>query len=172
MSQPQFRIFPLKFVPITGPCLQKEKIICINTSFRSISSIQSLSHVWLYATSWTAARQAPLSITNSQSLPKFTSIKSVMPSSYLILCRPLLLLPPISPSTRVFFNSSHEVAKVLSFSFSIIPSKGHPGQISFRIDWVDLLAVQGTLKSLLQHHSSKEKKRKSKKKASMFSSNF
>ena len=99
--------------------------------------------------------KASLSITNSQSLPKFTSIKSVMPSSYLILCRPLLLLPPISPSTRVFFNSSHEVAKVLSFSFSIIPSKEHPGQISFRIDWVDLLAVQGTLKSLLQHHSSK-----------------
>ena len=102
--------------------------------------------------------QASLSIINSQSLLKFMSIESVMPSSHLILCRPLLLLPPIPPSFRVFSNESTlhmRWPKYWSFSFSIIPSNEHPGLISFRIDWLDLLAVQGTLKSLLQYHSSK-----------------
>ena len=109
-------------------------------------------------TPWTAARQASLSITNSQSPPKFVSIESVMPSSHLILCWPLLLLPPIPPSIRVFFNESiprMRWPKYWSFSFNISPCNEHPGLISFRVDWLDLLAVQGTLKSLLQHHSSK-----------------
>ena len=106
----------------------------------------------------TAARQASLSITNTQRSPKLMSIKSVMPSSHLILCCPLLLLPPIPRSIRVFSNESTlhmRWPKYWSFSFSIIPSKEHPGPISFRMDCLDLLAVQGTLKSLLQHHSSK-----------------
>ena len=122
------------------------------------SSVQSLSRVRLFATPWIAARQASLSITNSQSSPRLMSIKLVMPSSHLILCRPLLLLPPIPPSIRVFANKSTlrmRWPKYWSFSFSIIPSKEIPGLISFRVDWLDLLAVQGTLKSLLQHHSSK-----------------
>ena len=122
-----------------------------------ISSVQSLSHVRLFATPWIAARLASLSITNSRSSLKLTSIESVMPSSQLILCRPLLL-PPIPPSIRVFSNDSTlrmRWPKYWSFSFSIIPSKEHPGLIAFRMDWLDLLAVQGTLKSLLQHHSSK-----------------
>ena len=109
-------------------------------------------------TPWTAAHQASLYITNSQSSLGLTSIKSVMPSSHLILCHPLLLLPPIPPSIRVFSNESTlcmRWSKYWSFSFSIIPSKQIPGLISFRMDWLDLLAVQGTLKSLLQHHSSK-----------------
>ena len=120
-------------------------------------SVKSLSHVQLFATPWTAACQASLCITNSQSSPKLTFIESVMPSSHLILCRPLFLLIPIPPSIRVF---SHETTlhrrwpKYWSFSFSIIPSKEIPG-LNFRMDWLDLLAVQGTLKSLLQHHSSK-----------------
>ena len=104
-----------------------------------------------------AARQASLSITNSQSSLRLTSLESVMPSSY--LCHPLLLLPPIPPSIRVFSNKSTLLMrwpKYRSFSFSSLPSKEHPGLISFRMDWLDLLAVQGTLKSLLQHHSSKE----------------
>ena len=120
-------------------------------------SVQSLSHVRLFATPWTAARQAALSITNSQSSPKPMSIESVMPSSHLILCRPLLR-PPIPPSIKVFSNESTlriRWLKYWSFSFSISPSKEHPGLISFRMDWLDLLTVQGTLKSLLQHHSSK-----------------
>ena len=110
------------------------------------------------ATPWTAARQASLSITNSQSSLRLTSIESVMLSRHLILCRPLLLLPPIPPSIRVFSNESTlciRWPKYWSFSFSIIPSKEIPGLISFRMNWLDLLAVQGTLKSLLQHHSSK-----------------
>ena len=124
----------------------------------AFSSVQSLSHVRLLATPWTAARQASLSITNSRNLPKLTSIESVMPSNHLILCRPLFLLPPIFPSIRVF---SHESAlrirwpEYWSFSFNISPSNEHPGLISFRMDWSDLLAVHGTLKSLLQHHSSR-----------------
>ena len=124
----------------------------------SIRSDQSLSGVRLFATSWIAARQASLSITNSRSSLRFTSIESVMPSSHLIFCRPLLLLPPIPPSIRVFSNESTlrmRWPKYWSFSFSIIPSKEIPGLISFRMDWLDLLAVQGTLKSLLQYHSSK-----------------
>ena len=121
-------------------------------------SVQSLSRVWLFATPWIAAHQASLSIINSQSSLKLMSIKSAMPSSHLILCRPLLLLPPIPPSIRVFSNESTlrmRCPKYWSFSFSISPSNEHSGVMSFRMDWLDLLAVQGTLKSLLQHHSSK-----------------
>ena len=127
-------------------------------SLHSVSSVQSLSHVWLFTTPWIAARQASLSITNSWSSFKLRSIESVMPSSHLILCRPLLLLPPTPPSIRVFFNESTlriRWPKYWSFSFSISPSNEHPGLIFFRMDWLDVLAVQGTLKSLLQHHSSK-----------------
>ena len=122
------------------------------------SSVQSLSRVQLFVTPWTAVLQGSLSITNSRSSPELTSIESVMPSSHLILCRPLLLLPPIPPSIRVSSNESTlhmRWPNYWSFSFSISPSKDHPGLISFRMDWLDLLAVQGTLKSLLQHHSSK-----------------
>ena len=122
------------------------------------SSVQSLSRVRLFATLWIAARQASWFITNSQSLPKLMSIESVMPSNHLILSHPLLLLLPIPPSIRVFSNESTlhmRLPKYWSFSFSIIPSKEIPGLISFRMDWLDLHAVQGTLKSLLQHHSSK-----------------
>ena len=122
------------------------------------SSVQLLSHVWLFATSWIAACQASLSITNSRSSLKLTFIKSVMPSSHLILCRPLLLLPPIPPNIRVFSNESTphmRWPKYWSFSFSISPSSEHPGLISFRMEWSDLLAIQGTLKSLLQRCSLK-----------------
>ena len=122
-----------------------------------ISSVQLLSHVQLFVTPWTAARQASLSITNSPTLFKLTSTESVMPSNHLILCRPLLLTP-VPPSIKVFSNESTlpiRWPKYWSFSFSISPSNEHPGLISFRMDWLDLLAVQGTLKSLLQHHSSK-----------------
>ena len=122
------------------------------------SSFHSLSPVLLFATPWIAARQASLSITNSRSLPKLMSIESVMPSSHLILCCPLLLPPPIPPRILVFSRESTlhmRWPKYWSFSFSIIPSKVIPGLISFRMDWLDLLAVQGTPKSLLQHHSSK-----------------
>ena len=122
------------------------------------SSVQSLSRVWLFVTPWTTARHASLSITNFRSPPKPTSIESVMPSNHLILCCPLLLLPSIFPSIRVFSNESAlhiKWPKYWTFSLSISPSNEHPGLISFRIDWLDLLAVQGTLKSLLQHHSSK-----------------
>ena len=122
------------------------------------SSVQSLSRVWLFATPWIAACQASLSLTNSRSSLRLTSIESVMPSSHLILWRPLLLLPPIPPSIRVFSNESTfrmRQPNYWSFSFSIIPSKEIPGLISFRMEWLDLLAGQGTLKSLLQHHSSK-----------------
>ena len=122
------------------------------------SSVQWLSHVQLFATPWIAACQASLSTSNSRSSLKLTSIESVMPSSHLILCHPLLLLPPIPPSIRVFSDESTlhmRWPKYWSFSFNITPSNEHPGLISFRMDWLDLLAVQGTLKSLLQHHSSK-----------------
>ena len=122
-----------------------------------IRSDQSLSRVWFFATPWIAAHQASLSITNSWSSLRLTSIESVMPSSHLILCCPLFLLPPIPPSIRVFSNESTlrmRWPKYRSFSFSIIPSKEIPGLISFRMDWLDLLAVQGTLTSLFQHHSS------------------
>ena len=122
------------------------------------SSVQSLSRLQLFATPWTAARQASLSITNSRSPPKPMSIVLAMPSSHLILCHPLLLLPSIFPSIRVFSNESalrSTWPKYWSFSFNISPSNEYPELISFRMDWLDLLAVQGTLKSLLQHHSSK-----------------
>ena len=122
------------------------------------SSVQLLSRVRLLATPCIAARQASLSITNSRSSLRLTSIESVMLSSHLILCHLLLLLPPIPPSIRVFSNESAlcmRWPKYWSFSFSISPSNEHPGLISFRMDWLDLLAVQGTLKSLLQHHGQK-----------------
>ena len=124
----------------------------------TFSSVQSLSRVRLFATPWIAVRQASLSITNSRSSLKLMSIESVLPSSHLILCRPLLLLPPIPPSIRVFSSESTlgmRWPKYWSFSFSISPSNEHPELISFRMDWLDLPAVQGILKSLLQHHSSK-----------------
>jgi len=123
-----------------------------------LSSGQSLSCVWLFVTPWTAAHQASLSITNSRSLLRLLSIESVLPSNHLIICHPLLLPPSILPSIRVFSSESvlHiRWPKYWSFSFSISPSNEHPGLISFRMDWLDLLAVQGTLKSLVQHHSSK-----------------
>ena len=149
----------LNKVDIEGAQLNIIKITMINPQpTSSVSSIQSLSHVRLFATPWITARQASLSITNSRSLLKLMSIESVMPASHLILCRPLLLLPSTFPSIRVFSNESALLKrwpKYWSFSFSISPSIEHPGLISFRMDWLDLLPVQGTLKSLLQHHSSK-----------------
>ena len=124
----------------------------------SVQLVQSPSRVQLFATPWTAARQASLSITNSRSSLRLTSIESVMPSSHLILCCPLLLLSPIPPSIRVFSSETTlrmRWPKYWSFSFSISPSNEHSGLISFKMDWFNLLVVQGTLKSLLQHHSSK-----------------
>ena len=125
----------------------------VNVQF---SSVQLLSHVRLFATPWTSAHQASLSITNPGSLLKLKSIELVMPSNHLVLCHPLLLLPSIFPSIRVFFNESVLIRwpKHWNFSFNISPSNDYPGLISFRIDCFDLLVVQGTLKSLLQHHSS------------------
>ena len=129
----------------------------MNDSIQNLSD-QSLSRVRLFATPWIAARQASLSITNSQSSLKLTSTESVMPSSHLFLCYPFFLLPPIPSSIRVFSNESilrMRWPKYWNFSFSLSPSKEHPGLTSFRMDWLDLLPVQGTHKSLLQHHSSK-----------------
>ena len=134
------------------------KLFCYSCSHLLLSSVQLLSCVWLFVTPWTAARQASLSITNSRSLLKLMSIESVMPSNRLVLCRPLLLPPSIFPSIRVFSNESvlHiRWPKDWSFSFSISPSNEYSGLISFRMDCLDLLAVQGTRKSLLQQHSSK-----------------
>ena len=139
---------------LTSPAWQTALLLLVPPQF---SSVQSLSHVWLFVTLWITAHQASLAITISRSSLKLISIESVMPSSHLILCRPLLL-PPIPPSIRVFSNESTlhmRWPKYWSFSFSISPSKEIPGLISFRMDWLDLLAVQGTLKSLLQHHISK-----------------
>ena len=130
----------------------------VRAPYSSLPSVQSLSLIRLFATSWTAPCQASLSITNSRTLLKLMSIESVMPSSHLILCRPLLLLPSIPPSIRVFSNDSTlrmRWPKYWSFSFSISSSKKHPGLVSFKIDWLDLLSVQGTLRSPPQHHSSK-----------------
>ena len=133
---------------------------CLTVSM-CLSSIEFSSVaqcVWLFAASWTTARQVSLSITNSQSLLKLISIESVMPSNHLILCHPLLLSPSVFPSIRVFSNESAlciRWPKYWSFSFSISPSNEYSGLISFRMDWLDLLAVQGTLKSLFEHHSSK-----------------
>ena len=131
--------------------------VCPHSSVQ-FSSVHSLSCIQLFVTPWIAAHQASLSITNSQSPPKPMCIESVMPSSHLILCRPLLLLPPILPSIRVFSTESTlrmRWPKYWGFSFNISPSNEHPGLVSFRMDWLDLLVVQGTLKSLLKHNSSK-----------------
>ena len=136
--------------------MDKEVVVTIHNE--TFSSVQSLICVQLFVTPWSAACQASLSITNSQSPPKPMSIESVMPSNHLILCHPLLLLPSILPSIRVFSNESAlpiRWPKYCSFRFHIHPSNEHPGLISFRMDWLDLLAVQGTLKSLLQHRNSK-----------------
>ena len=133
-------------------------ILVLKNQINFSLSVQLLSRVRLFATPWITAHQASLSITNSWSSLRLMSIASVMPSSHLILCRPVLLLPPIPPSIRIFSNESTlcmRWPKYWSFSFSISPSSEHPGLISFRMDWLDLLAVQGTLKNLLQHHSSK-----------------
>ena len=138
-----------------SPPPQRLNILCFSVQ---LVVVQLLSRIRLSVTPQTAARQASLSISNSRSLLKLMSIESVTPSSHLILCRPLLLLPSIFPSTRVFSNESAlhiRWPKDWNFSFSLIPSSEQPGPISFRMDWLDLLAVQGTLKSLLQHHSSK-----------------
>ena len=132
--------------------------ICSTSLIIQFSSVQLLSRVRLFSTPWITAYQASLSITNSRSSLKLTSIESVVPSSHLILCRPLLLLPTIPPSIRVFSNESvlhMRWPKYWSFSFNISPSNKHPGLVSFRMDWLDLFAVQGTLKSFQQHHSSK-----------------
>ena len=148
----RYRLMPIRMV------ILKKKRFGEDFSSVQFTSVQSLSRVGLFATPWIAACQASQSITNSQSLLKLMSIKSVMPSSHLILCRPLLLLPPKPPSIRVFSNEltlHMRWPKYWSFSFSISPSNEHPGLISVRMDWLDLLAVQGTLKILLQHHSSK-----------------
>ena len=139
-----------------GWCLRGE--VQRRSRLETPSSVQSLHHVWLFVTPWTAAHQTSLSITNSWSLLKLMSIESVMPSNHLLLCWPLLLLPPIFPSIRVFSSESvlHiRWPKYWSFSFNISPSNEYSGLISFRMDWLDLPAVQGTLKSFLQHHSSK-----------------
>ena len=151
-------IFPIKNIYINF--WQNTTNHCLKTleSEQNFSSVQLLSRVWLFAIPWMAACQASLIITNSQSLLKLMSIESVMPSSHLILCRPLLLLAPIPPSIRVFFNESTlhmRWPNYWSFSFSISPSDEYPGLISFSVDWLDLLAIQGTLNSFLQHHSSK-----------------
>ena len=133
-------------------------VVCYINGHRQFSSVQSLSRVQLFATPWTTAHMASLSITNSWSLLKFMSIDSVMPSNHLILCRPLLFLPSIFPSIRVFSNESAlhiRWPKYQSFSFNSSPSNQYSGLISFRIDWFDLIAAQGTLKSLCQHHSAK-----------------
>ena len=143
---------------------ESNPVCCLSPSHKTywrcsqFNSVQSLSRVRVFVTPWTVACQASLSLTNSRSSPKPISIESVMPSNHLILCCPLLLLPSIFPSIRVFSNESAlciRWPKYWSFSFNISPSNEHPGLMSFRMDWLDLLAVQGTLKSLLQHHSSK-----------------
>ena len=145
------------FGPIRGPSVCSS-INSVCTKSPQFSSVELLSRVRLFVTPWTATCQASLSITNSRSLRKLTSIESVMPSNHLILCCPLHLLPSIFPSIRVFSNESAlhiRWPKHWSFSFNISPSNEYPGLISFRMDWLDLLAAQGTLKSLLQHHHSK-----------------
>ena len=139
-----------------APCQATYLLRTYDAFLLQFSSVQSLSCVWLFATPWTATHQASLSITISQSSLRLTSTEPVMPSSHLILCHPLLLLPPIPPSIRVFSNEltlRMRWPKYWSFSFSIIPSKEIPGLISFRMDWLDLLAVQGNLKGLLRHFS-------------------
>ena len=149
-------LFILYIVVYTS--LFSARILSLSPFFSPLSSVSSVSQSCLFATLWTAAHQAFLSITNSGSLPKLISIELVMPSNHLILCHPLLLPPSIFPSIRVFSNESvlhMRWPKYWSFSFNISPSSECSGLISFRMDWLDLLAVQGPLKSLLQHHSSK-----------------
>ena len=158
-----YRNSVIKLKPLFEYHLKQNSFIFLKSNVRkipenSLSSVQSLSRVRLFAAPWTAARQASLSITNSRSPPKPTSIESMMPSNHLILHHPFLLLPSIFPSIRVFSNESAlhiRWPNYWSFSFKISPSNEHPGLISFRMDWLGLLAVQGTLKNLLQHHSSK-----------------
>ena len=147
-----------RHIPKTHKNLGEMHVIILFWDSVQFSSVQSLSCVRLFATPWTAACQASLTITNCQSLFKPISIELMMPSNHLILCHPLLLLHSIFPSIRVFSNESVlciSWPQYWSFSFNISPSNEHPGLISFRMDWLDLLAIQGTLKSLLQHHSSK-----------------
>ena len=151
---------PFQIPPQAPPTTISSKLTTLGTSLVDMccAVLSHFSRVQLFATPWTAAPQTSLFNTNSQSLPKLLSTESVMPSNHLILCHPLLLPPSIFPSIRVFSNESAlriRWPKYWSFSFSIIPSNEHPGLISFRMDCLDLLAVQGTLKSLLQHHSSK-----------------
>ena len=152
---------PLCSCPGSSPGVSLDLAVETNGDLKlpsQFSLVQPLSRVQLFATPWTAARQASLSFTNSWSSLRLRSVESVMPSSHLIHCRPLLLPPSIFPSIRVFSNESVlpiRCPKYWSFSFSISPSNDYSGLISFRMDWLDLLAVQGTLKSLLQHHSSK-----------------
>ena len=144
-------------LPVVTQSTWLQQWVVITCAKGCVHAVQSLSRVRHFATPWITARQASLSMTNSRSSLRLTSIESMMPSSHLILCNPLLLLPPIPPSIRVFSNESTlrmRWPEYWSFSFSISPSNEHPGLISFRMDWLDLLAVQ-TLKSLLQHHSSK-----------------
>ena len=154
-------VFVVDYFPLAPqPYLPPEKSVCRSRATvitRHRTTVQSLSHVRLFVTPRTAARQTSLSITNSRSLLKLISIASVMPSNHLILCHPLLLQPSIFPRIRVFSNESVLLIrwpKDWSFSFSISPSNEYSALISFRVDWFDLLAIQGTLKSLLQHHSS------------------
>ena len=145
----------INYTPIKIFFKEKKHIGYVCDIHPTISSVQSLSRVWFFETPWMAVHQASLSITISQSSLKLMSTESVMPSSHLILCCPLLLPPSVFPSIRVFLNESvlHiRWPKYGSFSFSISPSNEHPGLITFRMDWLDLLEVQGTLKSLLQHH--------------------
>ena len=137
---------------------REQRAVCVHHATIQFSSVQYLSHVHLFVTPWTAAHQASLSIPNSQSLLKLMYIRLVMPSNHLILCHPLHLPHSVFPSIKVFSNESAlriRLPKYWSFSFSISPSNEHSGLISFRMDWLNLLAVQVTLKSLLQHHSSK-----------------
>ena len=156
-----FKVMVLREFPVAVTLSTESKTgsKSLRESSKHISqSVQSLSRVQLFVMPWTAACQASLSITNSWSFLKLMAIESVMPSKHLILCRPFLLLPSVSPSIRVFSNGSAlhiRWPRYRSFSFNISPTNEHPGLISFRMDWLDLLAVQGTLKSLLQHHSSK-----------------
>ena len=160
--RPSFKsgsLIPIPSLTSSGSlCISWDTFTCPLEPGSVSQSVQSLSRVQLFVTPWTAAHQASLSITNSQSLLKLMSIESVMPSNHLVLCRPLLLLPALFPSIRVFSNESvlHiRWPKYWNFSFSISTSSEYSRLISFRMDWLDLLAVQGTLKNLLQHHSSK-----------------
>ena len=164
LSLQGYRINILPYFLYTWRCVLKDRYLELELFgegewiYFEFSSVQSFSRVRLFATPWIIARQAFLSITNFQTSLKLMSIESVMPSSHLILCCPLLFLSPVPPSIRVFSSESTlhmRWPKYWSFSFSISPSNEQPGLISFRMDWLDLLAVQGTLKSLLQHHSSK-----------------